>query len=150
MSKTKRRTLFFRYSFFCVRLLFFPAASSFQELCSAISPWKLLKQVGYFCSCGMVWKSPSHFPGLRSRCKLNATAVRGQDPDMHRSFVPAPLRPSSHAKESSSPEPKHEPWHVVAGRWSERSVEQDPGAGQGMHGNKNIDTAIENVRTECL
>ena len=69
---------------------------------------------------------------------------------MRQSLVPTPLRPGSHAKESPSPEPEHEPWHVVAGRWSERSVEQDPGACQGMHGNINIETAIDNVRTECL
>lgn len=127
--------------FFSVCLSCFPAVSIFWELRSAEHPWKLLQQVGYFCV--MVCGSPSHFPGLRTDARLNATAVLGQDPGVHHSLVPAPLKPRSHANESSSPEPEHEPWHVVARRWSERSVERDPGACQGMHGNINIYIATE-------
>ena len=135
-------TLFLAFAFCALLQL------AFSESCALLNAHgNFLKQVGYFCV--MICGNPSRFSELRSRCRLNATAVLGQDPGMSRSRVPTPLWPSSHAEESSSPEPEHEPWHV-AGCCSECSVEQDHGACQGMHGNINIDTATDNVRTACL
>lgn len=101
LSKLRMHTLFWGTFFVSVCLLCLPAVSISWELCCAEHPWQLLKWADY--SCVKVCASASHFPALRSRCRLTVTAVLGQEPGVHQPLVPASCRASSRGKGSAGP-----------------------------------------------
>lgn len=146
LSKLKMHTLFSGTVCVSVCLLCFPAVSIFWELGSAEHPWQLLKWAGY--SCAMACESVSHVLVLRSRCRLTVTVYWGKTQVCPNPLSLNPVDLVPMAREGQA-QLEDEPQHAVAGCWSAGSVQQDPGACQGMQGSVSTDTDTQNVRTHC-
>lgn len=87
------------------------------------------------------------FPGAQKQ-EQAVTAVLGQDTGVHNPLCLDPADPAPMAREAQA-QLEDEPQHAAAGRWSAGSVQQDPGACQGMQGSVSTDSDTQNVRNNC-